>query len=80
MQLRADRSYDVPAIELPDRQKIQRRGKHADPGRAPHGMQQQIRSVRVWLEHGGYQTKNQGYAKDQVGVAVGGQRGDYFCV
>jgi len=79
VQLRLTERTMCPPSSCPTGKRFSAVGKQADPGRAPHGMQQQIRACAFGWSMAVPDEESE-YAKDQVGVAVGGQRGDYFCV
>lgn len=66
----------MAAVQLPNGEKIQSRGEQSDPGGAAHGVQQQVGRLRIWLDDGAHGLQNERHAKDDVGIRIGGERGN----
>src|SRR5580704_15832752 len=77
MRTRTDGANNVSAIQLTDRQKIQRGGKQANPCGTTYWMKQQIGDMRVGMNHGGHSAQKQRHTKNQFGVAIGAERRNY---
>ena len=66
----------MPAVELADREQIQGRREQSNPGSAANGIQQQIGSVRIWLQRGGHQLQDERDSKNEIAISIGSKFGD----
>ena len=66
----------MPAVELADREQIQGRREESNPGSAANGIQQQIGSVRIWLQRGGHQLQDERDSKNEIAISIGSKFGD----
>ena len=70
----------MSAVELADGKQIKRRGEQTDPRGAAHGMQEQVRGMRVRLENRRHQLQDQWHAKDDIRISIERDRWNHMGV
>src|SRR5438132_7383751 len=73
-------TQNVAAVQLGDRQEVERSSEEPNPGGTANGMQQEHAGVNPWMQDGSEESQKQWSAESQIDIASVVKAGDNFGV